>query len=63
MKTHNVVNRCYKNRKYTVCMRVRASFSPEILQAGAVTGFCPTGRTGQTKSLKLQPYCFYIEFR
>ena len=26
----------YRTAKYTVCRRVRASFSPEVLQAGAV---------------------------
>ena len=29
---------CYRAGKYTVCRRIRASFSPEILQAGAVKG-------------------------
>ena len=29
---------CYRTGKYTVCRRVRASFSPEGLQAGAVNG-------------------------
>jgi len=29
---------CYRTGKYTLCRRVCASFSPEILQAGAVTG-------------------------
>ena len=29
---------CYGTGKYTVCRRVRAYFSPEILQAGAVKG-------------------------
>ena len=29
---------CYWTGKYTVCRRVRASFSPEVLQAGAVKG-------------------------
>ena len=29
---------CYRTEKCTVCRRVRASFSPEILQAGAVKG-------------------------
>ena len=29
---------CYRTGKYTVCRRVRASFSPEILQARAVMG-------------------------
>ena len=27
---------CYRTGKYTVCRRVRAAFSPEILQAVAV---------------------------
>ena len=30
---------CYRTGKYTVRRRVRASFSPEILQAVAVKGF------------------------
>ena len=29
---------CYRTGRYTVCGRIRASFSPEILQAGAVKG-------------------------
>ena len=29
---------CYRSGKYTVCRRVRASFSPEMLQAGDVKG-------------------------
>jgi len=29
---------CYRRKKYTVCWRVRASFSAGILQAGAVKG-------------------------
>ena len=33
-----IENRCYRTRKVTVRRRVRASFSPEILQAGAVKG-------------------------
>ena len=38
METHSIENRCYRTGKYTVCRRVRAAFSPEILQAGAVKG-------------------------
>jgi len=38
IKTHGIENRCYRTGKYTVCRLVRASFSPEILQAGAVKG-------------------------
>jgi len=29
---------CYRTGKYAVCKRVRASFSPEIVRAGAVKG-------------------------
>ena len=29
---------CYGTGKYTVCRRVRAFFSPEIVQAGEVKG-------------------------
>ena len=29
---------CYRTGKYTVCRRVRVSFSPEILHAGTVKG-------------------------
>ena len=29
---------CYRTGEYTVCRRVRASFSPEILKAVAVKG-------------------------
>ena len=36
IKTHSSENRCYRTRKYTVWRRVRASFSPGILQAGTV---------------------------
>ena len=35
---HRIENRCYRTGKYTVCRRVRASFRPEILHAGAVKG-------------------------
>ena len=37
-EAHNIESRCYTTGKYTVCRRVHASFSPEILQAGAVKG-------------------------
>ena len=37
-ETHSIKSRCYRTGKYTVCRRVRASFSPEIVQAGAVEG-------------------------
>ena len=29
---------CYRTGKYSVCRRVRASFSPDILQTAAVNG-------------------------
>ena len=35
-------DRCYRTGKYTACRRVRASFSPEIVQAGAVKGLRET---------------------
>ena len=35
---HSIENRCYGTGKYTVCRRVRAAFSQEVLQAGAVKG-------------------------
>ena len=38
MKTQSIESRCYRTGKYTVCRGVPASFSPEILQAGAVKG-------------------------
>ena len=38
MKTQNTESRCYRTRKYTVCRHIHASFSLEILQAGAVKG-------------------------
>ena len=43
--THSTESRCYKTRKYTVCRHVHASFSPEILQAGAVKGLTSTETT------------------
>ena len=48
---------CYRSGKYTVCRRVRAPFSPETLQAGAVKGLinytlCYKQVHTQTKSNK-----------
>ena len=34
IKKHSIESRCYRTGTYTVCGRVAASFSPEILQAG-----------------------------
>ena len=45
---HNIDSRCYRTGKYTVCRRVRASFSPEILQAGAVKGSMKLKRLTQS---------------
>ena len=39
IKMHSIDNGCYRTGKYAVCRRGRASFSPKILQAGAVKGF------------------------
>ena len=38
IKSHSTENRCYRTEKYTVCRRVRASISLDILQAAAVKG-------------------------
>ena len=38
IETHTIESRCYRSGTYTVCRRVRAFFSPEILQAVAVKG-------------------------
>ena len=38
IKTHTLKVDCYRTGKYTLCRRVRAYSSPEILQAGAVKG-------------------------
>ena len=38
IKTHSIENRCYRTGKYTLCRRVHAPFSPDILQAVAVKG-------------------------
>ena len=35
---------CYRTGKYTLCRRVRVSFSPEILQFEAVNGLMAVGR-------------------
>ena len=42
IKMHSTESSCYRTRKYTVCRRVCASFSREILQAGAVKGLKAT---------------------
>ena len=36
IKPHSTESGCYRTGKYTVCRHVHASFSPEMLQAGAV---------------------------
>ena len=42
---------CYRTGKYTVCRSVRAAFSPEILQAGAVKGL------KKTVFKRVKPFC------
>ena len=63
IKPHNDMI-CYRNRKYTVCRGVfaLASFSPEMLQAGAVKGLRTSPRLGvifDTISVKarLEQWC------
>ena len=41
IEIHNIANRCCRSGKCAVCRRVRTSFSPEVLQAGAVKGLKP----------------------
>ena len=36
IEAHSIESRCYRSEKFAVGRRVRASLSPEILQAGAV---------------------------
>ena len=38
IETQSIESRCYRTGKYTVCMRIPASFNPEFLQTGAVKG-------------------------
>ena len=47
---------CYRTAKYTICRRVRATFSPEILQAGAVKGLKCWGSEG----VKISPRIFFL---
>ena len=42
IKTCSIDGRCYRTGTYTVYRRARASFSPDILQAGAVKGLIVT---------------------
>ena len=52
---------CYRTGKYTVCRRVRASFSPEILQAGEVKGLMQIfvcDRFGAVAPLTWSDWCF-----
>ena len=46
---------CYRTGKHTVCMHVRASFSPIILQAAEVKGLTETHKHRVTL-----PLCVYI---
>ena len=38
IETHSIESRCYRSGKDTVCRRVRVSFNPKMLQAGAEKG-------------------------
>ena len=49
----NIPFRCYRTGKYTVYRRFRASFSPEILQAGALKGL----------KMALITHCLWGSFR
>ena len=46
--------------KCTVCRRVLASFSPEILQAGAVKGLSKMFETVRTVSAAVDRYTFVL---
>ena len=61
VKTHSIESRCHcRTRKYTVSRHVPASFSLEVLQAGAVKGLrtmltyfsSPLGQMGSLQSDK-----------
>ena len=66
MKTCNTENRCHRTGKYTVCRRVRASFSPEILQAVAVKELMklmfPIDRLYQRKLIYERPGSFPLSY-
>ena len=50
-------SRCYRTGKYTDCRRVRASFSPEILQAWAVKGLIRSINKPAVRGLLRYVYC------
>ena len=65
IKPHSIENRCYKTGKYTVCRRIRASFSPEIVQAGAVKVLSACAWFKQSSFTVTPPHsytylCFYL---
>ena len=43
IETYSIRSRCYRTGKYTVHRHIHASFSPDILQAGAVKGLILKG--------------------
>ena len=49
IETHSIESRCYRPEKWTVCRRVCVSFSPDILQVGAMKGLNRTACTDQCK--------------
>ena len=56
IKTHTIESRC-RTKKYTVYRRVCASFSPEMLQAGAVKGLIHCYNAKNQPSLYLFTLC------
>ena len=58
-KTQSIENRCYRTKKYTVWRRARASFSPEILHAGAVKGLRSCGGSEGVKIICSHSFYFF----
>ena len=48
---------CYRTRRNIVCRRVRASFSPEILQAGAVKGLISESALPYSRGTRKEQVC------
>ena len=62
-KTHSSGSRCYSTGKYTVCRRIRASFSPEILQAVAAKGLIILKPLGGLRRLESTVFtCYSMDF-
>ena len=61
---------CYRTGKYTVCRRVRAAYSPDILQAGVVKGLnlssnlpACSAMAGPKRTLPIYHTCEMSEYR